>query len=258
MNDYRYPFITAKEPEEKLKQIESYLRQLVDKLNMSAQTTYTRSADPGQSAITAQAQKTQAEQTFDEIKSLIIKSADIVDTLYEKYSKKLSGLYVGQSEFGQYTEETSLVIEATSNKASSAMQSVETIEANNELFQTQVREKIATIEQSAEQIGIQVTNIINNGVDKVVTSTGYTFDADGLKIQRAGQSIESLLNNMGMYVTRSGETMLKADSNGVVATDVSVRNYLIVGSHARFEDYTDGNDASRTACFFVRVEDGNG
>ena len=83
-------------------------------------------------------------------------------------------------------------------------------------------------------MGIQVTNIINNGIDKVVTSTGYTFDADGLKIQRAGQSIESLLNNMGMYVTRSGETMLKADSNGVVATDVSVRNYLIVGSHARF------------------------
>lgn len=251
MSDYRYPFITAKEPAEQLKQIESYLRQLVDNLNMSSQTAYTKAVIPGQSPSAAQAQKKQAEQTFDEIKSFIIKSADIVDSLYESVSRKMSGMYVGQSEFGQYTEETSLVIEAASNKASSAMQSVQTIEASNEQFQTQVRQNIAAIEQSAENIGIQVTNIINNGVDKVVTSTGYTFDAEGLKIQRAGQSIETLLNNLGMYVTRSGETMLKADSSGVVATDVSVRNYLIVGSHARFEDYTDGNDSSRTACFYV-------
>lgn len=250
MNDYRYPFITAKEPEEKLKQIESYLRQLVDKLNMSAQATYTRSAIPGQSSA-AQSQKTQAEQTFDEIKSLIIKSADIVDTLYESVSKKLSGMYVGQSEFGQYTEETSLVLEATSNKASSAMQSIETIEANNDLFQTQIRERISTIEQSAAAIGIQVTKILNDGVDKVVTSTGYTFDAEGLKIQRAGQSIESLLNNAGLYVKRSSEIMLKADSSGVEATDVKVNNYLIIGDHARFEDYNDGADAKRTACFYI-------
>lgn len=251
MSDYRYPFITAKEPAEQLKQIESYLRQLVDKLNVSAQTAYTKAVIPGQSPSAAQAQQKQAEQTFDEIKSFIIKSADIVDSLYESVSRKMNGMYVAQSEFGQYTEETSTLIEQTSKSIESTATSVETLEAANNTFQDQVREKISAIEQSAESIGIQVTNIINNGVDKVVTSTGYTFDADGLRIQRAGQSIEALLNNAGLYVTRSSEVMLKADSSGVEATDVKVNNYLIIGDHARFEDYNDGTDAKRTACFYI-------
>ena len=251
MSDYRYPFITAKEPAEQLKQIESYLRQLVDKLNVSAQTAYTKAVIPGQSPSAAQAQQKQAEQTFDEIKSFIIKSADIVDSLYESVSRKMSGMYVAQSEFGEYTEETTLAITTASNLASSAMTSVETLSSDNSTFQTQMREKISVIEQSADDIGIQVTKIINDGVDKVVTSSGYTFDAEGLRIQRAGQSIESLLNNNGMYVTRSSEVMLKADSSGVEATDVKVNNYLIIGDHARFEDYNDGTDAKRTACFYI-------
>ena len=44
---------------------------------------------------------------------------------------------------------------------------------------------------------------------------------------------------------------LQANNEGVVATDVKVRNYLIIGKHARFENYSDGVDSQRTACFFV-------
>jgi len=40
---------------------------------------------------------------------------------------------------------------------------------------------------------------------------------------------------------------LQANDKGVVAADVTVRNYLIMGSHARFEDY----GAGRTACFWL-------
>lgn len=254
MSDYRYPFITAKEPAEQLKQIESYLRQLVDKLNVSAQTAYTKAVIPGQSPSAAQAQQKQAEQTFDEIKSFIIKSADIVDSLYESVSRKMNGMYVAQSEFGEYTKETSTQLTQTSNGISTTVKNMESLEAANAEFKTQIRNEITTIEQSADKIGIQVTNIINNGVDKVVTSSGYTFDAEGLRIQRAGQSIEALLNNAGLYVTRSSEVMLKADSSGVEATDVKVNNYLIIGDHARFEDYNDGTDAKRTACFFISKE----
>ena len=110
---------------------------------------------------------------------------------------------------------------------------------------------VSSIQQTADSISIQVKDIIDNGVDKVTTGTGYTFKDDGLRIRKTGEEIENKLDHTGMYVTRSGEIMLKADKDGVVATDVTVRNYLIIGSHARFEDYSDGTDGNRTACFYV-------
>ena len=110
-----------------------------------------------------------------------------------------------------------------------------------------LQEQMSTLQQTADGVSIQVKNIVDNGVDKVTTKTGYTFNDDGLKITKSGQEIENLLDNTGMYVTRSGETILQANNAGVVATDVTVRNYLIIGTHARFEDY--GID--RTACFYI-------
>lgn len=110
-----------------------------------------------------------------------------------------------------------------------------------------LQEQMSTLQQTADGVSIQVQNIVDNGVDKVTTKTGYTFNEDGLKITKSGQEIENLLDNTGMYVTRSGETILQANNAGVVATDVTVRNYLIIGTHARFEDY--GID--RTACFYI-------
>lgn len=114
-----------------------------------------------------------------------------------------------------------------------------------------VKQSIASVQQSAEQVNVVVQKIVADGVDKVVTSTGYTMDEDGLKIKKSGEEMENRLDNTGMYVTRSGETILQANNTGVVATDVQVRNYLIIGSHARFEDYNDGSDSKRTACFYI-------
>lgn len=114
-----------------------------------------------------------------------------------------------------------------------------------------VKQSVTTVQQSTERVNVEVQKIVANGVDRVVTSTGYTMDADGLKIKKSGEEMENKLDNTGMYVTRSGETILQANNAGVIATDVQVRNYLIVGSHSRFEDYNDGSDSKRTACFYV-------
>lgn len=51
-------------------------------------------------------------ETFAELKSLIIKSADIVNAYYDAIHAKLEGLYVAQSEFGEYVEKTDLELEA--------------------------------------------------------------------------------------------------------------------------------------------------
>lgn len=114
-----------------------------------------------------------------------------------------------------------------------------------------IRQELTTLQQSARQVKLSVNSIAENGTGKVVTSTGYTFDEEGLHIQKSGQEMENRLTDTGMYVSRSGTVMLQADKDGVIARDVSVRNYLIIGSHARLEDYSDGTDARRTAVYWI-------
>lgn len=105
---------------------------------------------------------------------------------------------------------------------------------------------LTTLTQSAEDLQLRIQNLENNGSFQVKTETGYTFDHNGLHIQKAGQQMESTLDHTGMYVRRGSKILLQANHQGVEATDVTVHNYLIVGEHARFEDYGSG-----TGCFWI-------
>ena len=66
-------------------------------------------------------------------------------------------------------------------------------------------------------------------------------------ISRSDSDMANRLDHTGMYVTRNGQILLQANNQGVIAKDVSVGNYLIVGENARFEDY----GGSRTACYYL-------
>ena len=114
-----------------------------------------------------------------------------------------------------------------------------------------VQRSLTTLEQSANDVSIHVQKILDNGVDRIKTGMGYTFDDNGIHIDREGSGIENKLDHTGMYVSKSGENVLQATADGVKAIDITVKNYLIVGSHARFEDYTDGLSRNRTACFYL-------
>ena len=106
---------------------------------------------------------------------------------------------------------------------------------------------VSTLQQTAEGLSLEVTDFRENGIAKVKTSMGYTFDDRGLQIRRSDADMENLLDHTGMYVTRYGENLLQANNQGVKARDVTVENYLIVGDHTRFEDYAMG----RTACYYI-------
>lgn len=117
-----------------------------------------------------------------------------------------------------------------------------------------VQEKVTQLIQNTDQISITVSRIEQDGVDKVRTSMGYTFDDEGLQISKDGEQIHNRLNHEGMLVSRGDEAMLQADKNGVLATDVKVRNYLIIGKHCRVEDYGKSGDSQRTAVFWIPEE----
>lgn len=110
-----------------------------------------------------------------------------------------------------------------------------------------IKTRMTQIEQNADQIALSVQQIVDNGVSKVTTEFGLTVDGSCVDIHRSGTEMHNSLDETGMYVKRGDEVMLQANKDGVVATDVTIRNYLIVGSNARFEDY----GTNRTACFYI-------
>ena len=113
-----------------------------------------------------------------------------------------------------------------------------------------IKEEVAAIQAVAGEVAIRVQSIEDNGVSKVKTQMGYTFDDEGMHVEKEGDEVGSKVNNRGIYVSRGSEVMLQADASGVKATDVTVNNYLIIG-HTRYEEFDDGIDSDCTAAFDI-------
>ena len=130
MIDIRLPNITATTERGQLEQIRSYLYQFAQQLNYALNNLDGKGAEIAQKAEASSQQKNSVEQaqaTFSEVKSLIIKSADIVNAYYEEISHRLDGLYVAESDFGKYKEETSAVFEANSKEVSIKFENQQTM-----------------------------------------------------------------------------------------------------------------------------------
>ena len=110
-----------------------------------------------------------------------------------------------------------------------------------------IKENQTTLTQTATDISIRVESIETTGVTKVDTGTGFTFNEEGLRINKDNSGIENLLDNTGMYVKQDGTEVLSVNEEGVKAKDLHAVTYLWIGSHSRFEDYEGG----RTGCFWI-------
>jgi hypothetical protein len=97
---------------------------------------------------------------------------------------------------------------------------------------------------------IQIQNEMAKGVDKVTTKTGFTFDDDGLVIDKTDAPTNTKITENGMTVNNNetGDPVLTANKDGVKAEDLHATSYLIVGKNSRFEDY---NGGTRTGCFWI-------
>lgn len=100
---------------------------------------------------------------------------------------------------------------------------------------------------SAEDVQLRISTALANGVDKVVTSTGFTFDEEGLTISKSGSEMETTITEDGMKVYRDNTAVLTANNMGVEAINLYATTFLIIGTHSRLENY--GED--RTGCFWI-------
>lgn len=123
--------------------------------------------------------------------------------------------------------------------------------AQQEAAQTGLKTELSQLQLTAGALNLRLQSVEETGVTQVTTQTGYTFDQNGLHIARDRHPVASRLDHTGLYVNRYGQPVLQANDAGVVAYDVTVGNYLVVGNYSRFEDYVGSLDAKRTGCFFV-------
>ena len=120
--------------------------------------------------------------------------------------------------------------------------------------QDSMQKSLTSLEQSSSDVKIQVEKIVKEGATTVKTGKGFVFNDTGLHISDpSNNQVKSTLDNTGMYVSRGydNKPLLIANSSGVEAHDVTIRNFLIMGESSRFEDYTDANGTRRTACFWI-------
>lgn len=131
MTNIRLPNITANTEQGQLLQVKSYLHQLVQELNFALS-----SIESGNSTATAAANKQASGNavtknelltSYNELRSLIIKSADTVKAYSEAAEERYKSLYVAQSDFGTYTEAAEQTITKNSKAIESFYENVQEI-----------------------------------------------------------------------------------------------------------------------------------
>ncbi len=110
-----------------------------------------------------------------------------------------------------------------------------------------LKRQFASLETTANEVSIRVGSILSDGVTKVKTATGFTFDENGLDISKDGEEMHNFIDNKGVYVKRDDVEVLGADSDGVRGENVWAKKYLKIGNNSRFEDY----NTNRTGVFYV-------
>lgn len=174
-------------------------------------------------------------QTFAKVDK-VHNRVEIVASNIDVLGTQISNLYVNADNINA---SVSNLRESVENQQSDLEEELESI--RNEVSATMTSEEIKILVSEEVQ---------QNGSGKVTTSTGFTFNEDGLTINRSGSEMTTTITEDGMAVYRNYEQVLTADNEGVKAEDLHATTYLIIGKNSRFEDFT-RSGKKRTACFWI-------
>lgn len=216
----RLPNITATSDREQLAQVKSYLYQLAGQLQWalgnldtaSGNVLVTQPTNTGKGS----AVKVDEVATFNAVKSLIIKSADIVNAYYEEISKRLEGEYVATSDFGAYKEQTSQEIQANSSGIESIYTNIQAIQGNVATIQDRLVEVDAHIKSGLlyyDDEGIPVYGLEigqRNTVDDVEVFNKYArFTSDRLSFYDSNDVEVAYISDYKLYITHAQIVVLE-------------------------------------------------
>lgn len=219
--DIRLPNITATNDAGKLAQMQSYMYQLVEQLNWALNTIETASTT-GTASPTVKVQQSEtlsqeeALDTFNSIKALIIKSADIVKAYEETIRTNFKGEYFAESDFGTFVQTTSRYVEENSRGVTEAYESIEKIDTDVFDLKDYVDTTKGYIQRgilSDGSIGIEIGETTENGSFKQYarfTADKLTFfDVNGNPVAYIGAGSEDKENTNCLYIT--GKAIFQGD-----------------------------------------------
>jgi hypothetical protein len=175
---------------------------------------------------------------------------DALRRTYAKVDKVSRNIELVASDVSSQQEQISS-LNVNINNITASVQKVETsVDSKLENVNSSISTLASQVEakMSPEDVTIQIQKEISNGTNKVLTSTGFTFDEEGLTVSKSGSAISTQITEDGMSVSRNGHEVLAANNEGVTAEDLHAITYLIIGQNSRFEDFDGGN---RTGCFWI-------
>lgn len=214
----RIPNITATNPTEQIRQVHSYLYQVVEQLNWALNEIGSTNNADTKVSIEASSNGTTAQEntpvdTFNSVKGLIIKSADIVKAYYEEIDNllKLSGEYVAEASFPEgsatFVQNTNNTLKANSESISQFFMNMQEIISDIDSLKSQLIDVNAYI-----KTGLLYTD--DDGVPIYGLEVGQTTEKDGVKV--FNQYARFIANKLSFY-----------DSNGYEAAYISDKKLFV-------------------------------
>ena len=168
---------------------------------------------------------------------------DKVNNTIELLASEVSG---NTSAISALTMDTDSIKASVSTLQTNLADAVEGVNKDIE----QINKKVE-LAMTDEQVQIKIDKALENGVERVETSTGFTFNEEGLTVSKSGSEMTTTITEDGMTVYRDNTEVLVANNTGVIARNLHAETYLIIGNNSRFEDYTNGDYEARTGCFWI-------
>lgn len=205
-------------------EVYSYLFQMVQLLNLSVESISSGTVVQTVSSKGTSSEGTEIDNSYDELKSLIIKTADNVSKEIVRMDSFVRENYVAQSEFGVYTQELSRELEDETPEAitqyysfysklqaniDGVMAALEDYTVNTEGY---IRTGIVAYENGVPLLGVAVgqnltsttTDIVDGQEFPVVEEKNFraVFTAQKLSFWQDSTEVAYLSNNK-LYITNS-------------------------------------------------------
>ena len=127
--DLRLPNITADTPDIKIEQLKSYMYQLVQELNFALNSLSSEASTSNDSEIMSDYMD--AVTIFSNIKSLIMKSNDIINAYYDAIKKKLEDVYVDVSDYQLFVNSINNSITKLNNSTTELNNSINNLKSDS-------------------------------------------------------------------------------------------------------------------------------
>lgn len=189
------------------------------------------------------------------VESFILSDTVTYDgTYYEltewKFTETESETASNPANIGEKISQTVARVDKVNKEIVLLVRDVKTIEDEDI---PEIEEAIKKLEQEvklkidADSFDIAIEEALSDGVSKVTTTTGYSFDKNGLTISKSDSELSTNINEDGLSVFRDNKEVLTADNTGVKAEDLHATTYLKIGAHVTFSDM----DNERIGCYWT-------